>query len=380
MSSGSKHHYVPKFLLKQFSQDRKLIDVFRIKPRRLHKNVGLAGQCYEHFYYGRDNTMEDAFSKIESEAALTIRAICEVRLNSITADQMSLLRQFVIYQGSRTRAAAEESSRFMEATSKEIIRKKVEIEGLPDGIPENFLEMVEFKFQNSQYLSLSAAAHSMPAVYDLEVKILVSKENHEFILSDNPVIRCNQFAEFHPYFSKIEMGTRGLAQKGIQIFMPISPLVCLALYDPTTYQFGSPKKPFVIIGDNDLRLLNRLQAVGADTCLYQSPTGPGIKELSAYADFRDDWLKSRKPRVRRSQERLRPGGQMSQMIITSTENFKIGRKFSFAQVIDKRNYDGSPFLPARSRELVENIQLHRAELDRREEALKLGNGIIKSVE
>jgi hypothetical protein len=230
--------------------------------------------------------------------------------------------------------------------------------------------MIDIKFSDSQYLSLSGAAHAMPAVYDLDMKILVSKGDEEFILSDTPVIRCNQFAEFHPHFSKFKMGTRGLAQKGIQLFMPVSPGICLALYDPTTYQYGSPKRPITVIGNGDLKLLNRLQALGADTCLYQSISGPGHDELCKYADFRETMMHEKKPTVQRSQEKQRPDGKMSQIIMTSTEKFLTGRKFSFATVIDKSDYSRHVTVPIRSKELGENIKKHRDELDRREAEMK----------
>nr|BFD33574.1 hypothetical protein GTC16762_31930 [Pigmentibacter ruber] len=39
MAQERKHHYVPKFLLRQFSADKKRIDVFLINNKRYFKSV-----------------------------------------------------------------------------------------------------------------------------------------------------------------------------------------------------------------------------------------------------------------------------------------------------------------------------------------------------
>lgn len=366
---GAKHHYVPKFLLRQFSQDLKRIDVFQIRPRKIYKNVGLSDQCYEKFYYGKGPELEDAFAKLEGEASQTIRRISEAKIDQISYEDIGLLRQFIVYQGARTKAAAEESSRFMAAIMKEIMRKRMEIEGIPEGLPENVLDMFDLKFTSAQYTSLSAAAHSIPAVYDLDLKFLVSKDESEFILSDSPVIKCNQFSEFHPHFSKLTTGSVGLAQKGIQLFMPVSPRVCIAFYDSIVYEYGSPKRPFVFIGNVDVKLLNSLQALAADTCLYQSPTGPGYDQLCKFANFRDDKIKSKQPVVQTSPEYLRPDGKKAQLIYTSAEKFTTGKKFSFCKVIDNNNYSKIGMLPPRSKELVESIKKYEEHLKRQAQEL-----------
>jgi hypothetical protein len=45
----------------------------------------------------------------------------------------------------------------------------------------------------------------------------------------------------HALFSRFESHT-GLASKGLQIFVPLSPRLCLAIFDPSTYRYQSARR------------------------------------------------------------------------------------------------------------------------------------------
>jgi hypothetical protein len=353
MSSYKKHHYVPKFLLKQFSRDGKLIDIFQLKNQRAFKNVGLKDQCYENFFYGKNPALEDAFSKIEGPAAEIIRNIATLELNKVTADHLFLLRQFIYYQAERTKAAANEVQNFANTQARPLL----ELLGKQHGFDRDVIDKIELKLTAPQNQALYAAASSMPAVMDLMIKVLVVNDSTEpLIISDNPVVKCNQFAEYHPVFAD-SPGTTGYALKGIQIFLPISPFVCVCLYDSSVYQYGSLKSPVGRMSKKDVQALNILQAVTADMCLYwdnkHSPSEQSIARTIKMATPARD---KKMPVTEKMPVTKRPDGKFSQVIMTHYPSNKIGTKFSFVQIIDKGSYTGMKYLPPRSPELVDAIR------------------------
>lgn len=359
MAQTREHHYVPKFLLSQFARSEGYIDAYQFKKDRLRLGVKLKTQCKERDFYGKDGAIEDAFQKLESPASEIIGKIVKGRLDTISPDDLFLLRHFILYQSARTKVAAREAEAHLEANMKGVLKT----EPIRDQFERQFgdkyefseLDKIRIKFTNTQYVALNAAIGALPAILDLDMKILVSKGDVEFILSDGPVVRCNQFAEFHTKFCG-GGGTRGFASKGLQVFMPINPLLCLALYDGDTYACGSPKRPWVAISKKDCVLLNSLQALHADEFLYKSPSGPSIDELSDYVRFRNHQFSSFTAKSQVSSEYVKGNGEYGQLIITSVPDVHTYKKLSFMPVKDISNYENWSCLPFRSARLVEDLR------------------------
>lgn len=367
MSEYRRHHYVPKFLLRRFSGDKKRIDVFPIDKRRIIPNVGIKEQCSEAFFYGKDPIIEKALGSLEDATSVVIQKICLGKMSSISLYEADLLRQFILYQVSRTRGAAEETQNYMEALSKEMLKKRSEIEGIPPKLPTNVLDLVNIQFSQTQMTSLKAAATTpVLAISDLEFKFLLpSNEDSEFILSDNPAIKYNQFAEHHPTLSVIK-GSRGYLLKGLQIFLPVSPKVCIALFDPQVYSYGNPGQPIRKISKRDVATLNLLQASHADKCLYRSSTGPNQIELCRLADKRSLLAPSKMTHVVRTKEKTEPNRKKSHLIIATSGEIRIGQKMSFVEVIDKKPYKTTALFPLRSYEIAQKIHAHQTRLMQKE--------------
>lgn len=304
------------------------------------------------FFYGKDPKVENAFSKLEASASNTIKNIANLEMDSITSDDLLLLRQFIYYQGERTKGAAQEFQKFAALQ----IRPFIEAIGKQHGYSKEIIDSIELKLTSPQDMAIGAAASSMPAVMDLAMKILVAHKETSLILSDNPLVKYNQFAEHHPVFSK-SPGSTGYALKGIQLFLPISPQVCICLYDPAVYQYGSLKNPFVRMSKKDVQHLNTLQAIYADKCLYwDSNTPPTLDSIDCFMKIAVEARLKNEPTSEEMPLTKRPDGKYSQLTMTHFSSVKINAKFSFAQVIDHNKYQGMAYVPPRSRELVEQIQ------------------------
>ena len=90
---------------------------------------------------------------------------------------------------------------------------------------------------------------------DLSLKILRSPTPNTFICSDNPVVFYNQLLEDNSPYSHC-----GVASKGLQIFVPISPRVTLIFYDKDVYQVGSSNdREILVLRTDDADQLNGLQ-------------------------------------------------------------------------------------------------------------------------
>jgi hypothetical protein len=86
--------------------------------------------------------------------------------------------------------------------------------------------------------------------------------------SDHPVALYNEYLQE----SSSQRGTTGAAASGLQIFLPLSPNLCVLLFDGDVYRVlprrrgGLPRAT-----ENDLAQINRLQVVEAENCLYFHP-------------------------------------------------------------------------------------------------------------
>lgn len=96
-----KHHYVPQFILKNFSKDKKRINIWNVNEKKQFKmQVEVAFQ--KKYLYKDDNNKEDtmhienAFSKLESDVAPIIKKIIDsknkIELNRL---ELKLIKKFL---------------------------------------------------------------------------------------------------------------------------------------------------------------------------------------------------------------------------------------------------------------------------------------------
>jgi hypothetical protein len=356
-----RQHYVPRLILRNFSKDGHRISLLVLATGQVINNAGLREQCYENYFYGVDGEIEDAFAKSEAEFSKIIGNGDGIHLETATEEQIHSLCEFAHYQRMRTVAAAEYTNILNDTLLKAIFSNDSQL---------NNVNWSEFQIgQSPQHTALYSAAETIPLLRDLDAKFLVSEKKLGFIISDDPAIIYNQFAEHHPLFRNWPT-SRGLAFKGLQMFLPISPRTYLAIYDPSTYEYGSPKSRVCKASMSDIRLLNTLQALHAHRCVYFDPDCIPKEELDRLRlerVRRGDW---RKPRLFESPLTEREDGQMSQFIGFSSPELRLGTQFNFSKIIDRASYEGynRVHLPVRSPELVEATEAYSQFLKEQVEA------------
>ena len=361
-----RQHYVPRFLLRHFSPDGRSISMLVFKTGRRIEGASIVGQCYGDYFYGDDGTMEQAFAKDEAEVSSLLRDTSPLALEKMTPPQLHVLLKHVHWQRARTQGTVDQLNKQTDAVAKgllrEIISRNPDIE-----ITHNDLDSVVVKLTNPQSDALFAASQSLPVIFDLCVKFVLAPPGVEFAISDHPVMTCNQFVENDPYLSQ-RHGWTGLAAKGIQFFLPISPKVIVAVYDPTTYEYGSHKSLVCRAGVRDVAVLNRLQAITAVDAIYFSRSFPE-RSMEKLLTERQSYRPIRETNVRFGNITMRPDGKESQMMFVTGVELRLGRKLSFVKQLEKRNYRNytPATIPIRNERLLEFAEGFADYLDKKVE-------------
>lgn len=258
---------MPRFYLRQFSNepDHKSIGVWDVQKEIFVRHASLKNQAYGVYFYGKDAEIEDALAQIEGVVSQVLKEIIITQqLPSHDSSERVTLFVYLVYQAERTQYAAEALN--------ESIDKLVHIAFKEDERIKEDLSHVRVGIRNAAVFRLGVVSKILPIVTDLEMKLLRNKTDQEFVTSDNPVVKYNQFMEFR----KWPGGHDGWASVGLQVFFPISPSLCLVLYDKDVYRLGLRRHRLVEIGKiEDIDQLNALQLINASRNLYFSH---GVRE------------------------------------------------------------------------------------------------------
>lgn len=345
-----RQHYVPRMILRNFSTDGKRISLV-VDGRRIDGG-GLRDQCQEDYFYGSDQVMEKSFADSERKMAAFFGDLAPERFESLSDDDVYQLRLFVAYQHARTRGAADHVSKFTGAFAKQILRDSLALNKETEIGPED-LERIEIGIANAQHQAIWLAAKTNPILSDMSVKFIATARTPGFIIADHPVVAYNQFAEHHPILSRYPTAT-GLALKGLQLFLPLSPSMVLAVYDPSTYQYGG-KASVCTAGPADVSHLNRMQAVNARSCFYFDGRRMNDAALVDLERIRTGHASVYEKHVATSPFIRREDGKMSRFVAVHHTEVRVGAKLSFIRTIDGHTYEGydGPSVPIRSREVME---------------------------
>lgn len=249
-------HYVPRFYMKNFSiikktrkEDKVFIGFYQFDGELLKENVPTKSICYENYFYGEDGKIENDFRIKETKWAEVIKNIIEADKYNLEKDQEKVIKQFAIFQYSRTLAIYNYSKDMMA----EMLQKGI-INRTPDIKEEIVKELVDEKIENEVCVSdiISVCDNIVQKIDDLDVSIIKFNTTKKLITSDMPIITMNPFCP-----SKV-----GFANMGIVILFPVSPEVMVAIYDGKIYR---EFKPYMTISnEEEVVNLNKYQVISAE--------------------------------------------------------------------------------------------------------------------
>ncbi|WP_290568100.1 DUF4238 domain-containing protein [Leeuwenhoekiella sp. UBA6783] len=210
-------HYVPRFLLKNFSsRGRKFIWAYdksnthhKITERPIRK-VANEFYFYDQIKNAREGSFEYTLQFVENNAAPVFEKIIKEKslrnLNSLEREKIAL---FIAAQIFRTKEHLSETERM----SSEFISKLKEAFNQP------------IANLNAKWLWFSTLS-KIPMYKDVLLKKVwhLIESKNDFLISDNPAVRQNSTVKAP------ERGTLGLDSYGIEIYLPISPSFVIAIF------------------------------------------------------------------------------------------------------------------------------------------------------
>ena len=139
------------------------------------------------------------------------KALKNVIADNFTIDDIENIREFVIYQISRTKAMLFHNREMATTMMKSMFKQ--EFEDIADEEVVN--ELIENKIQNeiTPEFGLSIVKKTISTISDLKMKVITNETEINFITSDVPIIIINPLG----------IHSAGLSSIGEVIFFPISP-------------------------------------------------------------------------------------------------------------------------------------------------------------
>ncbi|HNR53474.1 MAG TPA: DUF4238 domain-containing protein [Candidatus Dojkabacteria bacterium] len=320
MSEKVKNHFVPKFYLKQFVNSD-LISLYHIGQDAYIPDIPAEDQAQKKRLYGDNSELEDAFGELETEVAPILKNI--IKKNKIppksSMNYFSLMN-FTILQNQRTFKAIYQTDKGIEQMLKKYL------EDIPD-FKDIDLDKYEIRTKNAFALATGSAIPIAIESIDLEPVLIVNNTKYPFIVSDNPCIKYNLFAEHIRWHND----GRGFGTTGLQIFLPLNERLLIAFFDKKVYKTNTKGKKKTILNatKEDVINLNKLQFVCADECLYYK-NRKNIKEVISQIKEAEGLRKDFIP----STQKLH--GQDGYLLIHSEAQLKAMLQLSFFQI--KKEY------------------------------------------
>jgi hypothetical protein len=255
---GEQQHYVPQFLLKNFTHGKKpKIFVYdKSNDKRFHtniKNVAAENGFYDLEVEDTVLTMEPGLAHLEANTSRIIRKLTKTRsIKSLSEDEVAILAVFLAVQFVRTKEHRLRFEHLGELFAQKLRDRGAAAEniegvtGSPGSVPEDKLFGLR---------SLAGAKEFVPHFLNKAWLLLETTPKNPFFISDNPIGLHNEI-DHGPY------GNIGLAVRGIEIYLPISSTLCLNLLCPTTAE--EFRKAY-----EKLRMLDRVAPGLADSAMKE---------------------------------------------------------------------------------------------------------------
>lgn len=223
-------HYVPRVLLKNFANGDKDGQVYAFdkhQGNRLPAKTAIRNLCGERNFYAAQGpngqvSIEQALSEVEDQIEPVLQRILnEQSLTKLTVEQRELLALFVAVQFVGVPMMRDTQRHIIEAIqdrSKKLYPHAKSLENFDALREKNSIKLGAMK-----HIAESAVGYTRIISLHRWALLRTSIEN-PFWISDCPVVMHND-RTFGPY------GNIGLALPGIQIYMPLSPTLILAIWE-----------------------------------------------------------------------------------------------------------------------------------------------------
>lgn len=225
-------HYVPRFVLKQFSTGKKH-KLFAFDKRSDNvfstniKNVAAESRFYDFEVGGHEVTIEPGLERIESRAKPVIASLLDAdSIAGLDHEDRALLSLFLAVQFLRTKWFREQF-REMPRQLEGALRKKLGQDADLSAIAHLMRVPDDNELVLHTYRFLRNHAEELAKRFADKVWVLLATDGrHPFMIGDHPIGLQNQ-VDTGPF------GNLGIGVKGIEIYMPLTPRRALAMWCPS---------------------------------------------------------------------------------------------------------------------------------------------------
>ena len=255
-------HFVPKFYLRNFSNNGKSIGSYVFSNHKYIADAPIRKICGRDYLYGEDLEIEKWFANLEGIWATIIKRIINESTLSINDEEYTYLLMLIYLSEARTGFHADTFVDFQEKQFHEYLRLYREHGRIR--LSDEEINNLSVKVEKPNLTSIKAMPEIVEVMSDLVLVLLKNTTRRQFITSDCPVVKYNSlFVERHYYRSY------GYGQVGAQCFFPISSSLCLALIDAVVYDFDCDKEGVIKINAPDQIIeLNKLFVKNAKQAIY----------------------------------------------------------------------------------------------------------------
>ena len=321
MADKKRQNYVPRFYMREFEKKKKKFSVLNLKTGERIEKVSYSSQCYKDYYYGSDGIWEEQLGEMENKWADVIRSILSYK--ALTTQDITLIKQFILYQRQRTYAEGEYLKQSRKETLVECAKMLYANKGWK--FDEEAMRVCEERaaHDTTPAENLERAIGLTEFLEDLETTIITYKTNNELISSDTPVISINPFHKF----------TIGYGCMGLIMLVPISSHTLVVVYDSKMYTQFRGQQYIEIHDDEEVNNLNILQYISAEKILFASR----LDELNRFGEKEKELRNT--SRNRKAISTLGPG--MQKMMTYGMRLTLYDHEFSFGHL--GRQYRRIPF-------------------------------------
>jgi hypothetical protein len=217
-------HYVPQFLLRNFSSGKKprlwVFDKSTEQVFQAHvRNVAAERRFYDLTVGQTLVSLEAALGALETLASTVVRQIVsDHHLRSLTSDDRAVIASFVAVQIVRVRHHRERLLALDRSLREEFRARGIDAEQIA-----NYKALTR---DDAKFLSIQAALapdEYAKHILDKTWLLFETKPSHPFYIGDNPVTLQNLVHDG-------PRGNLGIAARGIEIYLPISSTLALGFY------------------------------------------------------------------------------------------------------------------------------------------------------
>lgn len=308
------NHYVPQFYIKYFSNNGRSVGMW-IHGKEPIPTASIKQILCEEFLYGKDGQLENILANKEGEWSQIINKIMEDHKIPEDLNEYKKLLSFVLISSARTLLDAKCVKEHFYELAKTICKMKWNITLSQEEFDDLYSK--ESMLIPNLY-SICSAEEDISFIFDLKAILIINKSNRSFITSDYPTAKYNQFFISRKYY----LYNNGLAHSGLQMYLPLSPYLCLCLYDKDVYTIiGLKDNVLDIESGSQIDELNKLFILNSyDYVIYNED----INQV-----FLNKYIKQYKPVMKTSQVQSFENNDGDMSLVFSKPSVKENIKIQF---------------------------------------------------